>query len=984
MSRKVARTRAERGSRTGERSGRDGPTRAKSGSESESADRRVESLHRSAGNQAMQSADRGGTTSSGGSATVDRSPAQESESGEGDRESGESDTADRESEDGFETAVDRVMRSTGDTRAGGTSPVGDGGTPPGGTGGPTGGADGSGGSVEEVDPQTVRQKQRQGNVEVVDVRSPTSFRDGHVPGAKNVPLGEVARKPSTVGDADEVVSCCRSGNRSEDAARMIASEGGADRVLNMEGGYERWQREVGEADGSGGGGAAGTTGGTAGDGESGSQPALGDGQLQAKLSISQPGDRNEREAERVAEEVMKMDDPRESAGAGMAGGAAGRTVAAAGGTATASGAPTGGAGTAAGPTASCGGREAATCSECGEDLQRSTCSTCGETIQRACACEEELQRSACSECEDDGVQRSAEDGNGGGDVESKISAARKGGQPLSDETRSFFEPRFGADFSDVTVHTGSEADEAARAVDAEAFTVGTDVVFREGAYNPGTQGGKELLAHELTHVTQQNDVSAEGGGVQRQAAKKGGGGESEGVAQESRVTGSEPFLPLQISCLRQAGACGMGSMALPQLNEVCRASGFAPVPPTNYEGPDLTQEDLQCGTSLGKIVARTVDEVYSGWLSTLPDCPCTVEGAKQHGEFENTKGPWSENMHAGAEYDFRATGYSSVGDTHHGQQCMYDAAGQLITEGEGRGTPDVWGPKPLTYWPYHRAIDIVPSQDLSADEYRDIWTPNTGKDCASNTTGVRMEDGQEVAAGAGGAAAGGPKEKGGGGSGGGGSAGGTGGGSSGGCGSSGWEYDVDGCSVPDVATAKGGGFKGWDANVFDSANKPMGEDGVEFGAGGSSSDLPCDVHDRDYQTCKSEFDENKLSEVPPPENFDSHEALWQTYREAGALLVDFSWKEEADKKFEEGMKQQCAERYEGETAWFSDTPYEDCVETAEMYHAGVSDAFSDAYRKRQYQACTCELQHNPESVGVSEKGFWRNVPGVGEGAAIPW
>src|SRR5690348_10689940 len=66
------------------------------------------------------------------------------------------------------------------------------------------------------------------------------------------------------------------------------------------------------------------------------------------------------------------------------------------------------------------------------------------------------------------------------------------------------ESRFGQDFSQVRVHTDTKAAESARAVNALAYTVGQDVVFGEGQYTPGTQEGKSLLAHELTHVVQQD------------------------------------------------------------------------------------------------------------------------------------------------------------------------------------------------------------------------------------------------------------------------------------------------------------------------------------------------------------------------------------------------------------------------------------------------------------------------------------------------
>jgi hypothetical protein len=79
---------------------------------------------------------------------------------------------------------------------------------------------------------------------------------------------------------------------------------------------------------------------------------------------------------------------------------------------------------------------------------------------------------------------------------------RSPGQPLDATTRALMEPRYGRNFSEVRVHTGSRASDSARAVGALAYTVGRDVVFGDGNYSPGTREGRSLLAHELTHVAQ--------------------------------------------------------------------------------------------------------------------------------------------------------------------------------------------------------------------------------------------------------------------------------------------------------------------------------------------------------------------------------------------------------------------------------------------------------------------------------------------------
>ncbi len=78
-----------------------------------------------------------------------------------------------------------------------------------------------------------------------------------------------------------------------------------------------------------------------------------------------------------------------------------------------------------------------------------------------------------------------------------------GGSPLPAPARSFFERRFGHDFSDVRIHTGGRADGMAQSLGARAFTLGNDIAFASGQFAPQTSEGRHLLAHELTHTLQQ-------------------------------------------------------------------------------------------------------------------------------------------------------------------------------------------------------------------------------------------------------------------------------------------------------------------------------------------------------------------------------------------------------------------------------------------------------------------------------------------------
>jgi hypothetical protein len=116
-------------------------------------------------------------------------------------------------------------------------------------------------------------------------------------------------------------------------------------------------------------------------------------------------------------------------------------------------------------------------------------------------------------------------------TESEIHRLRGRGQPLAPSVRQFMEPRFGQDFRDVRIHTGPEAVRTAQALNAQAYTVGQDVMFGSGQYAPGTAEGKKLLAHELAHTVQQRNS---GGG--KQSIGPGSHGNTETIAAAHTVT----------------------------------------------------------------------------------------------------------------------------------------------------------------------------------------------------------------------------------------------------------------------------------------------------------------------------------------------------------------------------------------------------------------------------------------------------------------
>ena len=126
-------------------------------------------------------------------------------------------------------------------------------------------------------------------------------------------------------------------------------------------------------------------------------------------------------------------------------------------------------------------------------------------VQRKCAaCE--AGGAPCPTCDDEEgghavVHRKAD--TSAGPMAGSFAGSLGGGAPLDAGSRAFFEPRFDRSFGDVRVHAGGEADRAARGFHARAFTVGSHLVFAAGEYEPHSERGRGLIAHELAHVLQQ-------------------------------------------------------------------------------------------------------------------------------------------------------------------------------------------------------------------------------------------------------------------------------------------------------------------------------------------------------------------------------------------------------------------------------------------------------------------------------------------------
>lgn len=132
-------------------------------------------------------------------------------------------------------------------------------------------------------------------------------------------------------------------------------------------------------------------------------------------------------------------------------------------------------------------------------------------------------RRQCTACEDEEVQRKtagAVQANSAEAPEYVHDVLQSPGQPLDIFSRAFFESRFGHDFSQVRVHTDEKAAQSARAMNARAYSSGTNLVFDSGQYSPQSDEGRRLLAHELTHVVQQTNAGSSSTRVQRQPRRE--------------------------------------------------------------------------------------------------------------------------------------------------------------------------------------------------------------------------------------------------------------------------------------------------------------------------------------------------------------------------------------------------------------------------------------------------------------------------------
>ncbi len=327
--------------------------------------------------------------------------------------------------------------------------------------------------------------------------------------------------------------------------------------------------------------------------------------LQARLRVGSPGDAYEREADHVADTVLRMPAP---SGAAL-------------------------------PISQVRGDDG------GAPVQR-RCAKCGGShgegdadgygvVQRKCSCEQDKDEMVHRREKGGGHAApggSAAPGPGTAFTAALAGLRAGGGAPLAPRLRGFFEPRFGHDLGGVRLHTGPLAERSAEAVAARAFTVGNDIVFGRGELTPDSASGRHLLAHELTHVVQQTPrVARRELLVQRQAAGA--------TAAPAAIQDAAAAAPVSAAAGIPAAALGKGFQVCSRQTAVIPGlsfnHGFIDTPSNRYAllgrcrpkkagGPGIPLvSGADLGLPLNPTAAKTLGDAKDEPCGKTPHCvPC--------------------------------------------------------------------------------------------------------------------------------------------------------------------------------------------------------------------------------------------------------------------------------------------------------------------------------------------------------------------------
>ena len=332
---------------------------------------------------------------------------------------------------------------------------------------------------------------------------------------------------------------------------------------------------------------------------------------------------------------------------------------------------------------------------------------------------------------------------------------RSPGRPLEAPTRAAMEKGFGHNFASVRVHTDARAAESARAVEAHAYTVGRDVVFGAGRYQPETRAGQHLLAHELAHVVQQrgaSPASASPAGASPASGAPGDAYEREADRAAEAVTGAKtsgPLLSAPAGVQRQPADAGAGPPAEDAGTTVDAAPPpVAPAPPPAPCTPEpaatlaaFTNTGATAGENCCAVCPIDLGVAQGGRAANNMEMRVEIANHCPGAEYDITRvreswlwhrvgGAWAELEHQGPGVD---------DDHHDDDECLRLRRGRFLYVIDTPGYPGVALPAPVGHrWPGYTGVqtDAAATEVVSQDTFAEWaiyrhrghgipWTPIT-------------------------------------------------------------------------------------------------------------------------------------------------------------------------------------------------------------------------------------------------------------------
>ncbi len=460
--------------------------------------------------------------------------------------------------------------------------------------------------------------------------------------------------------------------------------------------------------------------------------------IQCRLTIGQPGDKYEQEADRVAEQVMAMPAPpkpdqiqRQGSEQDEAETLQTKPLAAS--------------------ITSLIQRQAESTEEQEEQESLQTkplAASITPLIQRQAESTEEqdeaetLQTKSLAEQDSEQVQlmptrQQAAEGSSqtSSNIENQLKGSKGGGNPLPDSVRDFVEPRIGADFRGVRVHTDSAAVQMNRELNAQAFTHDQDIYFGAGKYEPGSSDGKRLLAHELTHVVQQTGAKQ----IQRQPING---------LKSNKSTPALSYLPSSVLQLKPnlQPKLGSGKTTLNQKLKTTPAktqntqnsAAIAPAKPQNTQNPQngSSSSNPTGGAQNGSSSSNPTGGAQSGSSSSNPTGGAqSGSNNKTSTEAEGTRKN-AQNPHSGSG-NTNPTGSAQSGssNTNPTGSAQSGSSDKTSTEAEGTRSDEVSG---LTA----TLSNLSPTAAPNSPDSSEVSTDGSSMEAPSDAASTKAVDAQ--------------------------------------------------------------------------------------------------------------------------------------------------------------------------------------------------------------------------------------------------